>query len=282
MKSAELQKFSNALNGAEVKDMKDLTKEQIAQLKIAGAIDDTRAEQMIKDGQIASTQEKLAATMDKVKATFAEIVSGPLGSLMSGIGSILSNSSAMKGVLVAVGIIMAGLAVSAIATMSALTLGIGGVAIAAGIATAAVAASSQRAAAEGEAKKVDDAQIDPEGGLIVQGKEGKYQLNKNDSIVAGTNLGGTINDNAPMETGDTGILGGLVSAITAPFDAVGSLLSGGNDNAEVVALLKELIAKVEQPVMVNIGGRVVDEMEKQTSLRRTYNTKMDSGYGTFG
>ena len=95
MKSAELQKFSNALNGAEVKDMKDLTKEQIAQLKIAGAIDDTRAEQMIKDGQIASTQEKLAATMDKVKATFAEIVSGPLGSLMSGIGSILSNSSAI-------------------------------------------------------------------------------------------------------------------------------------------------------------------------------------------
>ena len=71
-----------------------------------------------------------------------------------------------------------------------------------------------------------------------------------------------------METGDTGILGGLVSAMSAPFEAVGSLLSGGNDNAEVVALLKELIAKVEQPVMVNIGGRVVDEMEKQTSLRK--------------
>ena len=51
---------------------------------------------------------------------------------------------------------------------------------------------------------------------------------------------------------------------------------------EVTGLLKELIAKVEQPVMVNIGGRVVDEMEKQTSLRKTYNTKMDSGYGTFG
>jgi hypothetical protein len=51
---------------------------------------------------------------------------------------------------------------------------------------------------------------------------------------------------------------------------------------EVSGLLKELIAKVDQPVQIKIGGRVVDEMEKQTSLRKTYNTKMDSGYGTFG
>jgi hypothetical protein len=48
------------------------------------------------------------------------------------------------------------------------------------------------------------------------------------------------------------------------------------------SLLKELIAKVDQPVRMNINGRVMDEIEKQTTLRKTYNTKVDSGYGTFG
>jgi hypothetical protein len=48
------------------------------------------------------------------------------------------------------------------------------------------------------------------------------------------------------------------------------------------SLLKELIAKVDQPVRMNINGKVMDEIEKQTTLRKTYNTKVDSGYGTFG
>jgi hypothetical protein len=82
-----------------------------------------------------------------------------------------------------------------------------------------------------------------------------------------------------------------VSSIMPDLESVGSTSTAAGSGAtatkeatltEVTGLLKELIAKVEQPVMVNIGGRVVDEMEKQTSLRRTYNTKMDSGYGTFG
>jgi hypothetical protein len=336
MKSAELQEYSNALNGAEITDMKDLTDAQINQLMSQKSITKEKAAQLLKDKQIASNQEKMAAMADKMSAVFAGIASimlpivDAIGTIATGIGNGIVKSlefvkqlwtdiapyvegiattvaimlvpslytaaasmvtmavTALPAILASVGawaveqgavaIAAAASAIAAIASASALTLGIGAVAIAGGIAVAAAAMTSEK----DKAKKVDDAQIDPDGGLIVQGKEGKYQLNKNDSIVAGTNLGGTINDSASMETGDTGILGGLVSAITAPFDAVGSLLSGGNDNAEVVALLKELIAKVEQPVMVNIGGRVVDEMEKQTSLRRTYNTKMDSGYGTFG
>ena len=82
-----------------------------------------------------------------------------------------------------------------------------------------------------------------------------------------------------------------VSSIMPDLESVGSTstAAGGGATAtkeatltEVSGLLKELIAKVDQPVQIKIGGRVVDEMEKQTSLRKTYNTKMDSGYGTFG
>ena len=51
---------------------------------------------------------------------------------------------------------------------------------------------------------------------------------------------------------------------------------------EVAGLLKQLIAATSQPVKINIGGRVIDEIEKQTTLRKTYNTKVDSGYGTHG
>jgi hypothetical protein len=41
------------------------------------------------------------------------------------------------------------------------------------------------------ATKVDDGIIGPDGGLVVSGPKGSYQLNSGDSVVAGTNLGGT-------------------------------------------------------------------------------------------
>jgi hypothetical protein len=65
------------------------------------------------------------------------------------------------------------------------------------------------------------------------------------------------------------------TAQTAAPAAQGSL-------TEVAGLLKQLIAATSQPVKINIGGRVIDEIEKQTTLRKTYNTKVDSGYGTHG
>ena len=87
-------------------------------------------------------------------------------------------------------------------------------------------------------------------------------FNKNDLILAGTNL-----------TGEN-------SSLTS--NNVTNTTSGNAGMGEVAKLLKELIAKVDQPVKINIGGRVIDEIEKQTTLRKTYSTKVDGGYGTFG
>ena len=50
---------------------------------------------------------------------------------------------------------------------------------------------------------------------------------------------------------------------------------------EVADLLKQLIAATSQPVHVNIGGKIIQEIEKQTTLRKTYNTKMDGAHGAF-
>ena len=137
----------------------------------------------------------------------------------------------------------------------------------------------EKEASSEKVEKVHDAVIDPNGGLVVKGREGSYQLNSEDSIVAGTNLQGG-------DSEDSGMLGGLLSALSSPFEAVGDIVGavtgGGSNNAEVVALLKELIAKVDQPVQVNINGAVIDQLERQASIKRTYNTKVDSGYGSTG
>jgi hypothetical protein len=38
--------------------------------------------------------------------------------------------------------------------------------------------------------KIEDGMIGPDGGLVVSGKKGTYQLDKNDTVIAGTDLGG--------------------------------------------------------------------------------------------
>ena len=75
--------------------------------------------------------------------------------------------------------------------------------------------------------------------------------------------------------------GDLIMAGTN-LEGGGKGAGGGGGSSEIASLLKQLIAKVDQPVHVNIGGRVMDEIEKQTSLKKTYTTKTDKGYSAFG
>jgi len=130
------------------------------------------------------------------------------------------------------------------------------------------------------ATKVNDAQIDPSGGLVVSGAKGTYQLDKQDSVIAGTDLGA----NGGTSTSDSG-MGGLGDLAASLMGGVSAMIGGGSapaqDNSEIASLLKQLIAATSQPVSINIGGKVIDEIEKQTTLRKTYNTKMDSAHGAF-
>jgi hypothetical protein len=135
--------------------------------------------------------------------------------------------------------------------------------------------------AQSEDTKTDvhDAIINPSGGLEVSGPKGKFKLDKNDSVIAGTNLSGK---DTSSDSG--GILGSLSESISSAIGNVSSAvgIGGNSNNKEVASLLRELIAKVDQPVSININGKVMDEIEKQTTLRKTYSTKVDGGYGTFG
>ena len=84
-------------------------------------------------------------------------------------------------------------AIASLTTASASTLGIGIAPILAALGIAVAAFSTYMA--------LKDGHIDSDGGLLVSGKKGTYQLDKNDSVIAGTDLMG---DRAVKSDGSKG------------------------------------------------------------------------------
>ena len=76
---------------------------------------------------------------------------------------------------------------------------------------------------------MNDGVISPTGGMVVSGPEGSIQLNKKDSIIAGTNLGGGGNNN------------------------------GGNSSSEIRELKNMVAAIANRPINVSIDGKKVIE-----------------------
>ena len=73
--------------------------------------------------------------------------------------------------------------------------------------------------------------------------------------------------------------GDLIMAGTNLEGSQGSAPAANNSNSEIASLLKQLIAKVDQPVRLNIGGKAIDEISKQTSVRKSYSGTVDGAYG---
>ena len=82
---------------------------------------------------------------------------------------------------------------------------------------------------------IKDGAIDPKGGLIVSGEKGSIQLDKEDSIIAGTNLGGK-----------------------------GKSSSGGGESSSAIVtaiaeLRRDINALANRPINVSIDGKKVIE-----------------------
>lgn len=56
---------------------------------------------------------------------------------------------------------------------------------------------------------LNDGMINPKGGLVVSGEQGRYKLNENDTVIAGTDLG----KKREKMGGDSGLLGGILGGI---------------------------------------------------------------------
>jgi hypothetical protein len=162
-----------------------------------------------------SAQDKFNAAIEKLKSMLASIVEGPAGKFVDYLGKLLGDANKLKGVLNAIKAIAIGIAV-AFAVMNPVAAA-AGLLLAGGI----YAASS-----------MNDGVIDPKGGMVVSGPEGSIQLNKKDSIIAGTNLGGKGGDSSS---------------------------TSGNNSSEIRELKNMMAAIANRPINVSIDGKKVIE-----------------------
>ena len=104
-----------------------------------------------------------------------------------------------------------------------------------------------------EMTSTKDGVISPDGGLVVSGPKGSISLDKDDSIIAGTNLGGN---------SDSSNNGDLLTELRKQNE-----------------LLKAILTATDQPVKINIGSKTIEELDSQISLRKNYNLSADRTYG---
>jgi hypothetical protein len=179
-----LNKLGRSLSEEE-KNAYEFAKQRYGEEKAAKMLGEDQLDTMMDQ---ASTQERFTAAVEKLKDVFVSIVDGPLGSMLSGFATLLSNTALLKGLMAALAVAMVPVAinlgiaaVSAITAMSALTLGIGAAAIATGIAVAM--ASANQATSDVKNKYVvKDGVIDRKKGPTLQGDFGEVQLHGDDQV----------------------------------------------------------------------------------------------------
>ena len=183
-------------NAEAAKAKYDLLRETMTAEQAAAALGD---KELAKQYEQQSVAEKFQQAVEKIKDIFVSIVDGPFGAMLSGFSALLSNAGVLKGVLVGIGIILAGMAINAIMTASALTLGAAIVAVVAGAAVAFSAQDSATQRAQSQAGNIkatpglDDGMIDPNGGIVASLPKGGIiaQYDKDDYIVGTTNRPGS-------------------------------------------------------------------------------------------
>lgn len=95
--------------------------------------------------------------------------------------------------------------------------------------------------------KVQDAYIDNKGGLVVSGPKGMYQLDKDDSIIAGTDLE---SDPSKIKSSKSGV--GPITINTQKFDQYAREMA--ESSREMTRYMKELVENSKKPANVNIDG----------------------------
>jgi len=215
------------------------TKSQIEeQIKLAKQQGDTERVQMLErsvgnDEQALAAltqieaQDKFNQAIEKLKSMLSDLVAGPAMDLVNGLGNMLSSTENIKKAFGGISKIIGGIslariigqtltlaaaqaiaAAGAITWASGITLGLGIVAILAGMSMASSGFDDISSSMETKAKAlpVNDAQIASDGGLIVSGKKGTYQLDDNDTVVAGTDLGKSKRRNKKDKDGESNVI----------------------------------------------------------------------------
>jgi hypothetical protein len=220
-----------------------ITLQQEMQNMSAQEIKDAYGDGAYEQYKALDASEKLAATLAKLKGifsdamvaltpiidAFASLVAG-ITWLMSGatiigetIGGWIQPIAAMVGHLGVVGKILKGIA--SVAVLYAAYSAFGGLASKGplGLIAGIIAAATITAAGMGaiSAISMDDGVIGKDGGMVVNSPKGSIQLNKDDSIIAGTNLGGGNNPTPPPPPPPPAPVPIIIKSVTQ-FDSFGA------------------------------------------------------------
>ena len=159
-----------------------------------------------------SVQDEFNQAIETMKQMFVEEIAPALLPFISNLSKLLTDGETLKGIfsfikgilitlaafklaglvtsIMSVSATLAGAAAGATTLSSALSFGAAAIAIAGAIGIIYAANKSFTSKATADVKSAKDAVIDPEGGMLVSGPKGSIQLDKQDTIIAGTNLGG--------------------------------------------------------------------------------------------
>ena len=192
--------------------------ESIKQLEKQGRLEelkgDANGELLLQQYEQQSAADALTNAVNKIQSAFGSLLEGPLGGVLDTFVGMANSATAIytaMGLLAGLSLVrlVGGIAsmaaslvtagVASASTASALTLGLGSIAIIA--ATSAIVASMMNAKKQAKNMKTEDDAIIPPGygDRIISSPKGSIALNNQDTLVAGTNLGGGKSDNRKME-----------------------------------------------------------------------------------
>lgn len=230
------------------------------------------ASRMLQEGQLENlvnqqtTAEQFSQTIEHLKEIFVSIVDGPLGILLNGMASLLSNAYTLYPIIAGIGAIISvkmvkGMAsfgkqlVKVIPKLATMLTSYIGIAAAWAVANPIMAAVGLALAAGVGAlvySQMKDGVIGPGGETVVSGPKGSIQLDKEDSMIVGTNLMGDKNKSKKT---------------TQPQPQGGG---GGTVNVDMTqtnALLQQLINVIQSGGSVTLDGQKVGEALKLGSFQ---------------
>jgi hypothetical protein len=187
-----------------------------------------------------SEQDKFNQSVEKLKSIMSDFLAGPAMGIAKWLTGLLQNATMLKGIFIGistvVGTVLLASFAKSIASLSIMVVKAVAYAAAWAIANPFMAAIGLAAAAGVGAlvySQMKDGAIDPKGGMIVSGEKGSIQLDKEDSVIAGTNL----------------------------FGKKGNKSGGGGSSPsmDLTPLIAEIRALASRPVSVAIDGVKVIE-----------------------
>jgi len=228
----------------------------LAQLKEEGKTREEIAaitgESLLKQMEQEAAAEQFQSAVVKIQETLGQMMDGPFGDLVNGLATAVSSAGALYGImggLAALGLArllgsLASMAISlgassaaALTTASAITFGVGIVAILGAVAYGLATMNSEADKTAAKMGKMKDGEIDFSKGPVVQGEFGSVQLDKSDTGFF---------DNEKIKAGT---------------DLMGVNKGGGNnsDNSQLIAKIDQLI-KINTRIAQVAGNRKQDKI----------------------